>query len=33
MDEEAFPPVTPEGPLLRVARGAVRRLIKLHHHK
>jgi uncharacterized protein (DUF362 family) len=33
MDEQAFPPVTPEGPMLRLARGAVRRLIKLHHRK
>jgi uncharacterized protein (DUF362 family) len=33
MDEQAFPPVTPEGPMLRLARAAVRRLIKLHHRK
>jgi uncharacterized protein (DUF362 family) len=30
MDEQAFPPLRPEGPLLRGARGAVRRLIGLH---
>ncbi len=33
MDEKAFPPVTPESPMLRLARAAVRRLIGLHHRK
>ncbi len=31
MDEQAFPPLNREGPLLRIARAAVRRLIGLHH--
>jgi uncharacterized protein (DUF362 family) len=31
MDERAFPPLAPEGPLLRTARRAVRHLLGLHH--
>jgi uncharacterized protein (DUF362 family) len=33
VDEHAFPPLTPEGTPLRLARAAVRRLIGLHHHR
>jgi uncharacterized protein (DUF362 family) len=31
MDEEAFPPLSPEGPLLRFSRGAIRALLGLRH--
>jgi len=33
MDTTAFPPLAPESAMLRVARGAMRRLIGLHHRR
>ncbi len=33
MDEQAFPPIAPEGAALRLGRAVIRRLIKLHHRK
>jgi hypothetical protein len=33
MDERAFPPLQPEGRLLRFGRGAMRRLLGLRHSR
>jgi uncharacterized protein (DUF362 family) len=33
MDEEVFPPLAPEGVLLKAARGFTRRLLGLHHRR